>query len=292
MNSSKAEGFASFRSGRTWYGRRGRQTSGQPALLVVHGGPGLTHDYLLDLEALADEREVIFYDQIGNGRSAPLGQEAAECISLDYQVAELANLLQHLGIAENYVLFAHSAGGCLALEHAITQPRGLKGLVLANCFPSGALMQAGLATWRAALSPAARDALEQGGASTDAEHAAAMGEFFSQHVCRVTPPGHLMQSLSWAGRHPQVQQHMMGTNLFAWTGELANWSALERLAEVTTPALAYGGRWDEASPQCLLAISEGLPACRSVTFERSSHLPHIEEQAACLATVRAFLGAL
>src|SRR5580692_3492940 len=82
-------------------------------LVVLHGGPGCTHDYLLSLADLAtDGRQVIFYDQIGNGRSTHLPERGADFWTVDLFVAELDNLLDALGLKDSgYHLLGQSWGG-------------------------------------------------------------------------------------------------------------------------------------------------------------------------------------
>ncbi len=93
------------------------------ALLVLHGGPGLPHDYLSDLAQLADGgRTVVFYDQLGCGRSDH--PDDAALWVMDTFVEEVATIRQALGL-DRVHLFGHSWGGWLALEYALRRPKGL-----------------------------------------------------------------------------------------------------------------------------------------------------------------------
>jgi len=99
----------------TWYrvvGRLEPRLDDAPApVVLLHGGPGATHDYLLPLEALAEGgRAVIFYDQLGNGRSTHLPEQKSDFWTVQLFVKELASLLCHLGIAERYHLSGQSWG--------------------------------------------------------------------------------------------------------------------------------------------------------------------------------------
>ncbi|MBW4656700.1 MAG: alpha/beta hydrolase [Kaiparowitsia implicata GSE-PSE-MK54-09C] len=251
----------------------------------------MTHDYLLDLADLGTDREVIFYDQIGNGRSSPVGTAAAAQVSLGSMVSELESLLAELTAETGYLIFAHSSGGCIALEHASRQPKGLKGLILANAFASGLAMQKGLQGRRDELGEKDRTALMAGPGPAPA-YAEAFGAFFARYVCRVPPPPHLLHTLSALTAHPQIQHKLLGRDLFDWDGPLRHWSVTDRLDRIVVPTLAYGGRWDETGPQCLAALAAGLPDCEGTVFERSSHLPHIEETGPCLARIELFLARL
>src|SRR5690349_18521116 len=133
-----SEGYADFEGSQTWYRIDGNlhhgDGSGHPApLVVLHGGPGATHDYLVPFERLArDGRAVVMYDQLGNGHSTHHPDRGADFWTVDLFVRELANLLDHLGIGERYHVLGQSWGGFLAQEHALTQPAGLRSLVLSN----------------------------------------------------------------------------------------------------------------------------------------------------------------
>jgi proline-specific peptidase len=114
-----SEGTVSFRGYRTWYrivgdlpGRRGKLP-----VLVLHGGPGFPHDYLEDLSGLTDDgRTVVFYDQIGCGRSDHPDDPGLWVI--DTFVDEVAAVRDALGLDRVHLL-GHSWGGWLALEYAL-----------------------------------------------------------------------------------------------------------------------------------------------------------------------------
>jgi L-proline amide hydrolase len=134
------EGYAPFRQYQTWFRICGNIDSGLTPLVVAHGGPGCTHDYVDAFRDIAlSGRAVIHYDQLGNGRSTHLPQQPADFWQPALFLDELDNLLRHLNIADNYALLGQSWGGMLGAEHAVTQPKGLKALVIANSPASMAL---------------------------------------------------------------------------------------------------------------------------------------------------------
>lgn len=110
-----------------WYQVVGRADT--TPIVTVHGGPGATHDYLEPLQALADERPVVFYDQLGAGKS-----DLPDDISLwtsDLLVDELGRLLDALGLAPVH-LFGQSWGTIVAAEYALAQPDRVVSLVLSD----------------------------------------------------------------------------------------------------------------------------------------------------------------
>ena len=117
----------------TWYRVTGDLRADGPApLVVLHGGPGGTHDYLLSLVDLAHGRAVVHYDQLGNGRSTHYPDRGPDFWTPELFVRELQNLVDALGIAGRHHVLGQSWGGFLAEEYALTQPPGLRSLVLAD----------------------------------------------------------------------------------------------------------------------------------------------------------------
>lgn len=106
----------------------------RPALLVVHGGPGAGHDYLENLSTLADDQQkVVFYDQLGCGRSDKPND--SERWKLQRFVDELALVREALKL-NNVIILGHSWGGMLAIEYLLTKPFGVAGLILSNSLSS------------------------------------------------------------------------------------------------------------------------------------------------------------
>ncbi len=112
---------------RVWFRRVGR--GGRTPLLILHGGPGAGSDYLETLEALADEREVIFYDQLGCGRSDKPDEPSRWHI--ERFVREI-DLVRHALDLDRMHLLGQSWGGWLAIEYMLGRPPGIDGLVLAS----------------------------------------------------------------------------------------------------------------------------------------------------------------
>src|SRR5262249_20417098 len=119
------EGFIEVPGGRVWYRSVGE--GGGTPLLCLHGGPGFTHYYLEPLEALADPRQVIFYDQLGCGRSGPPGD--LSLWPLDRFLEELAQVRDALGPGR-LNLSGSSGGGMLAMQYVLDRQPGLESLIL------------------------------------------------------------------------------------------------------------------------------------------------------------------
>lgn len=276
------KGTVPFREYRTWYRVTGDLKAGRPALVAVHGGPGSTHDYLLALADLADEGwPVVHYDQLGNGGSTHLPGKGADFWTVDLFLAELDNLLDRLGIADDYVLFGQSWGGPLAASHAMRNPAGLRGLVVANAPASMPLWLSEMAVLRERLPPEVQSALlrhEAAGTTDTDEYLAAMRVFYDRHVCRIQPwPRDFLSSFMEIYNDPTVYYTMNGPNEFHVIGTLRDWSIVDDLHRIRTPTLLIGGRHDEATPAVMRPYADLVPGARREIFEESSHLPHLEE---------------
>lgn len=290
------EGTIGFRGHKTWYRVTGDLDSVRRPLVVLHGGPGATHEYLLNIaEIAAQGRAVVHYDQLGNGRSTHLPGWGAEFWTVELFLAELDAVLHGLGINERYHLLGQSWGGMLAAEHAVRQPSGLGALVLANSPASMALWISEAARLREGLPPDVARTLtehETAGTTEDPAYLAATQVYYDRHVCRVLPnPPEVAASFGALVSDPTVYHAMNGPNEFHTVGTLKDWSIIDRLPLITAPTLVVSGAYDEATPATVAPFLDLIPDSRWQLFHESSHLPHVEETVRYLTVVGEFLTA-
>ena len=293
---ASAEGAVDFRGWKTWYRITGDLASGRAPLVTAHGGPGGTHDYLLTMADISRSgRPVIHYDQLGNGRSTHLRDKGADFWTIDLFLDELENLLEQLGISDNYHLLGQSWGGMLGAEHAIRQPKGLRSLVISDSPASMPLWLAAAAELRAQLPPDVQETLtrHEAAATTDsAEYLAAMDVFYARHVCRIVPhPAELARTFAAIAEDPTVYHTMNGPSEFHVIGTLKTWSVVDEVNRIQVPTLLISGGHDEAAPSTVQPFADGIPDVRWHIFEQSSHVPHIEERNAYMALVQDFIDA-
>jgi proline iminopeptidase len=260
------EGFLERSVGRTWYRVTGE--GGRTPLVCLHGGPGSTHNYFRPLERLADERPVVFYDQLGCGRS----DRPDVAWTLTLFTEELQQLREHLGLDEIHLL-GTSWGGMLALEHALAQPRSVRSLVLSSTLASAD-------EW-VVEAKRLRDAIE----GDDDE---VLEEFERRHFFRGDDtPLELVRMRE--ERNSAVYEAMWGRNEWSMTGALAGWDVRPRLAELKMPTLILRGAHDLSTPAISKTLVDGIPHAREVVFAESSHTPVLEETERYLGAVRDFL---
>lgn len=296
MNSpTVVEGTIAFRGFETWYRITGDLASPVTPLVVAHGGPGCTHDYVLAIAALADRgRPVVHYDQLGAGRSTHLGDRGDDFWTVDLFLDELENLLIGLGINDRYHLLGQSWGGMLAAEHAVRQPRGLRALVISNSPASMALWASEAKRLRALMPRPLEEMLdrhEAQGTTNDPEYLAATQAYYDEHVCRVLPnPPEVLRTTQYMAEDSTVYNIMFGPNEFFCIGTLRDWSVVDRVHQITVPTLLASGRFDEATPATLQPFFDSIADVRWEIFERSSHMPFVEEPERYLAVVESFLA--
>ena len=284
---SSREGHVEVEGGRVWYRIVGEGP--KVPLLTLHGGPGCPHDYLLPLAALGDERPVIFFDQLGCGKSDRPTDSGLWRI--DRFVRELATLRAALGLDRIHLL-GHSWGTMLATDYALARPEGLISLILASPAISMPRWAADLAAYRARLPRPLRDTLdrhEAAGTTASPEYLRATLLFYQHHVCRIQPWPDLVRR-SFDNVAEQVYGTMWGPNEFTATGNLREYDRRDRLGEIALPTLFTCGRFDEATPATTAHYQRLLPGSELRVFERSAHMAMIEESAEFVAVVRDFLA--
>jgi L-proline amide hydrolase len=296
------DGYADFEGSQTWYQVHGDLTGGPdgPApLVVLHGGPGATHDYLTCMADLAvDGRAVVLYDQLGNGRSTHHRDRGADFWTVELFVRELANLIAHLGIGGRYHVLGQSWGGFLAQEHALTRPAGLRSLVLSNTAASFPDFVAEANKLRAELPREVEATLrrhEAAGTTDDPAYAEACQVFYARHVCRLDPwPPEVVAGFAKIDEDPTVYHTMNGPSEFHVIGSIRDWSSVDRLGGITVPTFVVSGEYDEAAPALQKPLVDGIGAdgteVELVVMAGCSHLSMWEDRAGYMRLVGDWLG--
>lgn len=264
-------------------------------LFVLHGGPGMAHDYVRNVAELAEEtgRQVIHYDQLGCGRSTHLPDAPTDFWVPELFVEEFHNVRTELGV-ERYHLLGQSWGGMLGAEIAVHAPVGLASLSICNSPASMELWMAAAARLRSNLPESTRQVLdrhEAAGTVTDPQYLAATQEFYVRHVCRLTPtPQDFIDSEAQMETDPTVYHTMNGPNEFHVLGTLKTWTIIDRLDRITAPTLVIAGEFDEAAPATWAPFAERIADARSHVFADASHCAHLEKPEEFRAVVAAFLA--
>ncbi|HVB72884.1 MAG TPA: proline iminopeptidase-family hydrolase [Ktedonobacteraceae bacterium] len=281
------EGYIPVTDGLVWY-KIVNPGIGIP-LLTLHGGPGSSHNYLEPLEQLADERPIIFYDQLGCGKS-----ERPDDKSLWQRsrfVEELSQIRKALKLEQIHI-FGHSWGTMLAIDYALTKPNCLISLVLASPALSIPRWLNDMERYRTTLPLEVQKILkehERNDTTDSDEYQDASMEFYQRYLCRLNPwPEPLERTLANEGT--TVYTTMWGPAEFYITGNLLNYDRTTQLREVDIPTLFTCGRYDEATPEATAWYQSLLPNSELAVFEQSAHMAHLEETEHYIQTIRDFLA--
>lgn len=265
-----------------WYEVRGG-AGGRP-LVMVNGGPGFDHTYVLCSDAwdtLAGRRRVVFYDQRGNGRSGAL--KKGESCTLADQIADLDALRERLG-ARTIDLLGHSWGGYLVMAYACRHPEHVAHLIIADSaapkwtdtefifkyiFPESMNRQAQL------------------------EFADALGDS-SANAANLTE---YLKTLFVSGAKRDEFMSRAGTYHFSRSvnalldADLARYDMWPMIPTLTMPTLVVTGRYDiNVAPSTAWKIHQAIPNSQWHVFENSGHLPYFEEPEEFVQVVETFLG--
>ncbi|KAI1174992.1 Alpha/Beta hydrolase protein [Nemania sp. FL0916] len=282
----------------TWYKIVGdlKQSSSSP-LIVLHGGPGAGHEYLASLTDLVQLYgiPVIFYDQIGCGRSTHFRERKGDNSfwTFDLFIAELNNLIDHLEIrTRGFYVLGQSWGGMLAGMYAARRPEGLLKLVMSGSPASLPLFVAGGKRQRAQLPKEIREVLDQGdidGIYDTPEYKHASEVYYSKHVCRIPIPDEVQQAFRNLEDDPTAYHTMQGPSELVINGNLKDWDGTEDAKNINVDTLLMNGRYDEVGELCVEPWFRSIPRIKWVVYENSSHMPHLEERERYMQLVGTFI---
>jgi proline iminopeptidase len=274
-----------------------------PPLLVVHGGPGASHDYFLPhLLPLARTNRLVFVDERGSGRSERL--EDAGQYTVANMVEDLEAVRSALGLGKVHLL-GHSFGGVLAQAYAFRYPQNLRSLVLCSTFHTTKAINKALADIKAAMAPELREKIErmekaglygkgepwQQGRYPDEYMKAAWAEGYFPYLYQARPdptytpdPGSMM---GWA-----VYRQMWGsTGEYVVDGNLADLDYTDQLGKLRVPTLVTVGDHDESAPWIAEEMARLVPGAKLVVLPRSGHMTFVDQPVAFRTAVAEFVRA-
>lgn len=276
------QGLLSLETARIFYEVVG---TGEP-IIVVHGGPGLDHEYLQPgLDALAIRNTLIYYDQRGTGRSAAALDSTA--INLDAFIEDIDALRQALG-HERVSVLAHSWGALLGIEYAARHPEAIRGLILMNPVEPGTRFR-DLLESRQRAARTAEDSTELATLTAlegfEARDPATLSQWYRVMFRQTLRDRARIEELDLdlaeptAKNGPEVAR-LLGESM----GEVDWW---DRLASIQAPTLVLHGRYDVMPATMSQALAAAFPMGRVVVLD-SGHFPYLEARDALLSAVSSF----
>jgi proline iminopeptidase len=267
-------------------------------VLLLHGGPGSTHEYLEACDSFlpAAGVEYYYYDQLGSGFSDQ--PEEPSLWELDRFVDEVEQVRQALGLdAGSFVLFGQSWGGILGLEYALAHQEHLRGLVISNMMASvpayNAYAEQVLMPKMDQAALAEVKALEAAGKIEDPRYMELLTEqHYVHHVLRMPPadwPDPVRRG--FAHINPAIYVSMQGPSELGISADakLANWDRFADLGSIEVPTLVIGAQHDTMDPAHMKAMAEALPRGRYLHCPDGSHLAMYDDQQVYFAGLVEFL---
>lgn len=280
------EGFVTTLNGKIWYSVYGEEQTKTP-LLAIHGGPGFLS--MTDgMEELWRDRPVVFYDQLGCGRSDRA--VSTDFYSVANYVEELKKVRAALGLTE-VVLMGFSWGCALTCAYLLAErPAGVRGVALCAPYLSTPAWDADQRQNIALLPPTIRAAIERGEAAGDYgdEYQTAMLAYYERHICALSPwPDSLQAAMGLMNE--EVYRAMWGPSEFTITGKLKDFDLTLRLGEIPQPVLLTCGDRDEAGVKTVKDFQLAFPNARMAVIPQAAHLHQLERPAIFTAVVQDFL---
>ena len=274
------EGYMPFLEYKTYYRVVGKNTGNKKPLVLLHGGPGSTHNYFEVLDRIAEEdgRQLVMYDQIGCGNSYV--ENRPDLWNSKVWIEELIELRKHLGLDEIHLL-GQSWGGMQTLEYVCNyKPEGLRSIILSSTLPASWLWaeeaQRMIAQMPQDMQDAIKKATESGDYSSP-EYQAAEAEYMRQHCAgEVTENDpECLRRPKKAGRESYVVG--WGPNEFTPLGTLKDYDVIDQLGDIKEPALIINGGNDLCTPYVAKFMYDRIPNSEWELFRTCRHMCFVED---------------
>jgi len=272
-------------------------------LMIVHGGPGASHDYFLPyLLPLMRSNRLVFIDERGSGRSSKM--EDPKQYTVANMVEDIEAVRQALNLGKMSLL-GHSFGGVLVQAYAFKYPQNLSHLILGSTFSSTVEVNQALAAMKAAMTPQDRErvsALEAAGLFGKGEvweHGRypeeyaklAWGKGYFPYVYQDRPDPNYDPLVSNTGTAWDVYREMWGSDgEFVIDGNLKEVEYVDRLPQIKVPTLIIVGDHDESDPRMSKEMHEKIAGSQLIILPKSGHMTFVDQPEQFLQAVREFIA--
>lgn len=279
---------------RVWTKRVGNNPSVK--VLLLHGGPGGTHEYLEAFDSYFPGAgiEYYYYDQLGSLYSDQ--PDEPDLWEVPRFVDEVEQVRLALGLnRNNFYLFGQSWGGVLAIEYALKYQQHLKGLIISNMMASfPAYNGYAQEVLMPAMDPSALAEIKQLEATEQYENPRymelLMQHHYTLHVLRM-PPEEWPEPVIRAFKHlnPKVYIPMQGPSELGASGKLLTWDRMDDLEQISTASLVIGARYDTMDPAYMDAMARRLPKGRYLYCPNGSHMSIYDDQSTYMQGIIQFI---
>jgi proline iminopeptidase len=266
-------------------------------LLLLHGGPGATHEYFECLESFFPSQgiEFIYYDQLGSAYSDQ--PQDIDLWEVGRFVEELEQVRQALGLDNsNFYLLGHSWGGILATEYTLKYQDHLKGLIISNMMASCPEYDAYAENVLAKqMDPAVLEEIRNLEAKGEFQNPRYMEllvpNYYMKHICRLAVwPDPVNRA--FAKLNQEVYVTMQGPSEFGISGRLEDWDRKADLKNIAVPTLVIGARHDTMDPGHMKWMASALQNGIYLYCPNGSHMCMYDDQDTYLNGLIAFIKAI
>lgn len=256
--------------------------NGTIKVLLLHGGPAITHEYMECFEQFFPQEGIEFYeyDQLGSFYSDQPTDSSLWTVARFVEEVEQVRKALRLD-STNFYLLGNSWGGILAMEYALKYQQHLKGLIVSNMVASIPRYAEYNEVLRSKMRKSlvdSLDAYESKGAYNDSVYMKlVVTEFYNQHICRIVPWPEPV-SRSFSHMNPVIYVMMQGPSEFKTGGRLFHWDRWNDLHNITVPALMIGAKYDTMNPDDMEAMSKLVKRGSYLYCPNGSHLAMWDDQ--------------
>lgn len=265
-------------------------------VLLLHGGPGVTHEYFEAFDSFlpAAGVEYYYYDQLGSFYSDQ--PKEPDLWDLPRFVEEVEQVRQALKLDKSdFYLLGHSWGGVLAMEYALKYQQNLKGLIISNMMASGpAYNEYANKVLMPAMDQTALAEIKALEAKKDYENPRYMElllpNHYVHHILRI-PVEQWPDPVNRAFKHinPDIYIPMQGPSELGLSGKLLNWDRTNDLAQIAVPTLVIGAKYDTMDPAHMEMMSKKVQHGRYLFCPNGSHLALYDDQKVYMEGVTRFI---
>ncbi len=280
------EGYVELTEGKVWYRITG--TGDKTPLLLLHGGPGFPSYYLNPLVELGDDRPVIFFDQLGCGRSTH--HTDTTLMTIGSYVEQLEQLRKVLGL-ESFYLYGQSWGTMLGVDYYLKYPKYVKAMILSSPALSATMWAQDAEILITTLPDSIQAAISKSVETGDFNHPEyqnAINIFYQNFMARKLPWDANMDS-TFAEMNQDIYGFMWGPSEFTPTGNLKNYDRTNRLGDIKIPTLFICGEYDEARPETVQYYHSLVPNSKFEVIKNAAHITMHDNPSADIAAIRDFL---
>lgn len=252
-------------------------------VLLLHGGPGSTHEYFESFESFLPQEgiEFIYYDQLGSYNSDKPTDTSLWTTERFVEEVEQVRVALNLD-SSNFYLLGHSWGGILAMEYALKYQQNLKGLIISNMMSSCPAYAAyNKNVLQKKMDAKVVDSIlnfEKTKTTSDPRYMnLLLTKYYNEHVCRVFPFPEPLNRM-FGHTNNEIYNIMQGPSEFGISGRLALWDRTADLFKITVPTLVIRGMHDTMDPDFMKMMSEKLGNGSLATCPDGSHCSMWDDQ--------------